>query len=217
MDSITTLIQRQKKISYPDPCESTLLTLPISASTIAILSEPEVATVIEPVAADADIALGHGISAAPVVPTVDTSLEAETTGAQGVVPIGESDGERRCDKLSSNVALQQLRLHRGETVITSIVAGGVSPIYTTGAIEVQIEFANVVGQESNMGEISVLSYMIEWLTNSDETALSTISSSVRVDAASIKDGDEVDLVPDNSGCFWLSACGHCVKIRHVRS
>jgi hypothetical protein len=40
-NSLTTLLSRRKKTVYPDPPESTLLTLPVSASTLRSLALPE--------------------------------------------------------------------------------------------------------------------------------------------------------------------------------
>lgn len=186
-DSLKILLSRQKKTIYPDPNESTLLTLPLSTSTLrtsALVEATEWEEASAKNSSASDIARLQEHSIPPKdresvslfediesVPSVLSSRSAITAEEDGLPEMGLSDEpatqlSARCSHrtrhkvTSSGIA----ELTQGVPQDNSIIVAREPQFHVAGALEIHIEYTatmTVPGANRNDSEIV---YSIEWLS-----------------------------------------------------
>lgn len=211
LSSITTLLHRRKKTSCPDPCESTLLTLRRSESTLAALGQGEVGSISKPT----DTIPNTSQVSVPVLWTVPTE-NAHITTNETEVP--NREGPKRTGipiKISSRPQhLQEVLLEQGKVHSFSLNLGDVSPIYTTGNLEIQIDYDRIASHSNKSSSSDAISYCVEWLQRGEK--LSCRYSTRRVINATMLE-EEMKLDRESSSCFLLFVRGHYVKLQRVAS
>jgi hypothetical protein len=186
-DSLKILLSRQKKTIYPDPNESTLLTLPLSTSTLRTSALAEATEREEASAKNSsanDIARLREHSTSPRdrksvslseriqgVPSVLGSRSAVTAEEDGLPKMGLSD--QPATQLSARCSPRTTRhkvttcdiaeLIQGVTQVSSIVVAHEPQCHTAGALEIYIEYtAEMAALGANRNDLEIV-YSIEWL------------------------------------------------------
>ncbi len=223
---ISTSLSRQRVASYPHPNESTLLTLPISASTLhglvvsdTVLKEegqpshvqmqnisqierlPVILPSQKPVSESSEIIP----RASSLVRTGDVLNEESNGNTSQVIPSTLSSSQG----LSSDCApVNEYTLLRGQTLFKSLKVDHKTPLFTAGHLEVQIEYSPT--RTTSDSHPHKLSYGIEWLTVDEaKTAMEGHASSV-FSAESLE--GEISHSVDDTNCFYITARGSILKI-----
>jgi hypothetical protein len=167
-NSLTTLLSRQQKTVYPDPHESTLLTLPESVSTLRSLALPEAVEGEDlqpqkPNNSEKDrmpfIILNPK---APSKRTPSTSPAARTCDI-----LIQPPNDIRLKKLrspwgpSSDSTVDNYTLLQGQILSKSVEVNHASPLYKAGHLEIQIEYSTALNQIMPNSHPMNLSYSID--------------------------------------------------------
>jgi hypothetical protein len=178
-NSLTTLLARRQKTVYPDPNESTLLTLPVSVSTLCSLALPEAAIkeegeALQPKTPDRSETEGIPFilsnlktlsessvsipSASPAARIGDVLIQpSNDIASQTILSTLSSSG----GLLSDSISLDNYTLLQGQILSKSIKVNHASPLYTAGLLEVQIEYSTGPSRITPNSRPSNLSYSIE--------------------------------------------------------
>ncbi|KAK0616702.1 hypothetical protein B0T14DRAFT_251330 [Immersiella caudata] len=234
-ESLSLLVSRAAKMRYPDPNESTLLTLPWSASTLrgvppvvanlepdipveeTPLQQPAVTdspkdhtpqTSSTPHSEELEVAIGVKSAREEAQPDPKASShDAESTGQLTISP--PSKQEEASTSTRPFQDLQDNELVQGQVLRSNLKVNGVSPLYDAGLIRVRVEYAGTM--EGPTATSAELEFGVEWLSEKDaEVAWRGESVSV-IDAASLV--GEVSLVLPDSNCLYIGAWRCVMKVR----
>lgn len=157
-ESLSTMLSTQKRIMFPFPQESTLLTLPISVSTLESIVpglsplsiRSEELTSEDSHSASVHESQGHALDIESAVSIVKNSVTEDSMGSDDL-----------SFKASSNSDDLPVDLLYPGTSLTKQMKS-ISPLYTAGSLEVQIECD---GPSRSVNALTNgLVYTIEWLT-----------------------------------------------------
>jgi hypothetical protein len=223
-NSIATLLSRKQKTVYPDPNESTLLTLPVSLSTMCSLeavskedraaSQPRTpdspeAEKISSILPNTKIFSGSSkstLSASPAARISDASIQPSNKIASQIIhsSLSSSRGISLDSTSVDNYALRQ-----GQVLPNSVEVNHTSPLYTAGPLEVQIEYSIGHSRITPNNHPTNLSYRVEWLTIDEAERVLEQSSSI-FSAESLE--HEISYAIDDSNCFYITARGSVLKL-----
>ncbi|KAF2685019.1 hypothetical protein K458DRAFT_486710 [Lentithecium fluviatile CBS 122367] len=219
-NSLKSLLSRQQKTIYPDPNESTLLTLTASASTLcgSALSEEIVEQKRKTI--QAQIVMEDNPSIVPSTQAFPTSL-GNIPGASSAIKTEDATtgGKEHMKTLLLNGTASQFPtritadagrdLIQGVMLSRTIVSGSKSRLFSAGPLEVQIEYTveNAVVSHSASEE---LGYSIEWLTGEEVERLQEYRAASFVDAEALQDDILHEL--DDQNCLFIAARETAIKI-----
>ena len=223
-NSLTTLLSRQQKTVYPDPPESTLLTLPVSVSTLRSLALPEAVFKKEGEVLQPQTPNPSETDKLPFIfsnpkalsePSERTPSASPTARAGDVLIQPSNDitsqtlpSPRRLS--SDSTSVDNYTLLQGQILSKGVEVNHASPLYDAGHLEVQIEYSTGPSQITPNGHPRNLSYSIEWLAVGDaERVLEQHASSI-VSAESLE--GEISHNLDDLNCFYITARGSVLKI-----
>ncbi|TVY28202.1 hypothetical protein LHYA1_G003353 [Lachnellula hyalina] len=216
-NSLTTLLSRQQKTVYPDPHESTLLTLSVSMSTLSssALPEAEEGVVLQPQIpnrSETDKILSN--PKAPSKPSERTP-SSPTARTDDVLIQPSNDITPKTlpsprELSSDSISVESCTLLRGQILSKGVEVNHASPLYDAGHLEVQIEYSIGPSQITPNSHPSDLSYSLEWLAVGEaEKVLEQHASSI-VNAESLE--GEISHGLDDLNCFYITARGSVLKI-----
>jgi OTT_1508-like deaminase len=233
-NSIRTLLLRQQRTDYPHPNESTLLTLPVSASTLRSLALLEAVTLddretMQPQQFNNTAAEGnHLISSSPqdclALENVDDANYAEQTEA---IIAGPDHVKTQTSPviagqpvplilsapqglLSRSTVDDNSELIQGQMLSRSIKVNHKSKLYNAGHLEIQIEYSIQPSQIVPHSTARKFAYGIKWLTVEDVERLQEHEATSIIDAESL-DG-EISLEVDELNCVYISGRGSILKV-----
>jgi hypothetical protein len=234
-NSLMTLLSRQRKTVYPDPNESTLLTLPKSASTIhsSVLSDvirkEEEAVQAQPTDGTGTKNNPSRASSIQTLPVMSGNiLSASSATETGAATIGvkedlnnlpldnsasrsvRSDAHSPPDFLSKSTANDTGDLIQGMMLSRNIAVGNKSPLYAGGSLEAQIEYPMEAGLTLSDGASKELCYDIEWVAVEEATRLKERQAASIIDAEALQGETPHEL--DDQNCLFLAARGVIIKI-----
>lgn len=224
--SLDTLLSRRQKTDYPCPNESTLLTLATSISTIArsivspssFMHSMGARSEINEIpnddnSHDTSLAMSSGsLTARP--PEVESGLSSrtadDTTATDEIRPCASVISE-----LSDSTSADELNgfhlLSRGLTLTRSLKASRrLSPLYTTGPLEVQIEYDN--DSSSATTDTNKLRYNIEWLSVDDPKVMEEKCHSDCVIDVDSLEGEMLHTICDEKN-LYVVAQGTAIRLR----
>ena len=216
-NSLTTLLSRRQKTVYPDPPGSTLLTLPLSASTLRsfALPEAEEGECLQPQIPNRSetekILSNPKVLSKPSERTPSSPI-ARTSGVliQPSNDITPKTPPSPRELSSDSISVESYTLLQGQILSKGVEVNHTSPLYDAGHLEVQIEFSTGPNQITPNSHSSNLSYSIEWLAVGEaERVLKQHASSI-VNAESLK--GEISYSLDDLNCFYITARGSVLKI-----
>lgn len=212
---------RQQNTVYPDPPESTLLTLPVSASTLRSLALPEAVIKEEGEALQAETPNRSETDKLPFILSNPKALSeplektspAARIGGVSIQPSNYITSQTLPSprKLSSDsISVDDYTLLQGQILSKGVEANHASTLYDAGHLEVQIEYSTRLSQITPNGHPGNLSYSIEWLAVDEaERVLEQHASSI-VSAESLE--GEISHNLDDLNCFYITARGSVLKI-----
>lgn len=233
-NSLMTLLSRQRKTLYPDPNESTLLTLPTSASTLRSLVLSEVIGGKEAVQvqrADKTIAEDNPLIASSIqtLPMVAGDiLSASSATETEAATLGTKEGVRNpsSNDTASQPVRSDLRSHQkfpskgsaddsgeliqGVMLSRSIAIGNRSPLYTAGSLEAQIEYPMENTPTLSDGASRELSYAIGWVAEEEVNRLQEHRAASIIDAEALQ--GETPHKLDDQNCLFIAAREAVIKI-----
>jgi len=226
-NSLRTLLLRQQKTVYPDPNESTLLTLPVSGSTLRSLALPEPVIGEETEVMQPQPINDTAAENSPLIPSPNSAawIEAAIAGPEQDVKIQLSSDVTSQPVLSTLLGHHGLtskstvddngELIQGQILSRSIEVGNTSRFYTAGSLEVQIEYPTGPGLMISNGTPRKLAYGIEWLTVEEAERLREHQATSIIDAESLE--GEISVEVDDLNCLYVTARGSLLKILlHLR-
>ena len=186
-DSLEILLSRHKKTVYPDPNESTLLTLPLSTSTLrtsalAVAAEREEASANNSPANYPGRLVEHSISLddrASVYSSTDVESISLVLGSRSTLTAEEdrvpetglpdqhaTQLSSRCSPLTNchnNTTSHIAELVQGVPQVSNIVTAHEPHFHTAGPLELHIEYTSGTASGSNKNNAEI-AYSIEWLS-----------------------------------------------------
>jgi hypothetical protein len=232
--SLHTLVSKRRKTIYPDPNESTILTLATSTSTLrsSLLSREtnkELRTVQSPTK---DTVVHQDSSGASSVSTVRAPLETtSTTGCAtgnksrtletgtNAESLPENDNARnsfpRHSRSSQPMPLGEnnsdvVALVQGKTLACNVAVGIASPFYVAGSLETQIEYPIEEAMALSGGSASDIACRLEWIKLEEADRLYEHRAASIVDVAALQGDSTYEL--DSQNCLFLVARGVLMKI-----
>jgi hypothetical protein len=234
-NSLTTLLSRNQKTVYPDPNESTLLTLPASVSTLRSLPFSEVVRgKREAVQANPPDGTTAGNSLLVPQRTCGFTMSSENvSSSSSALEWKVSTTEAKDDvnielsrQISSQLAFQNLcsprmlllnntdndsgRLIQGRLQSNSVAIDHEPQLFTAGPLEIYIEYMIEKIPTSSKGASKELGYGIEWLPVGEASKLLEHNAASIIDAEALQDETSHEL--DDQGCLFIAAQGAVVKI-----
>lgn len=211
--TLSTLLVKRKRITYPDPNESTLLSLPHSVSTASITARP----------------VEKETSITPTLPIEDAKAETSyhQLSLQGQTmlpadfaagPIGASAhntllSQSCCSSALSNASTSKestsdnyIKLDQGHLVPGSTKTGALPHVISAGPLELIIEHSAEPTRGEPGKSRSKISYGIEWL-ESNET-MQQLQAHTVIDIESLKG----EVTYDVGGTFFVAGWGSIVKV-----
>ncbi|KAE9373333.1 hypothetical protein N431DRAFT_504021 [Stipitochalara longipes BDJ] len=223
-NSLTTLLSRQQQTVYPDPPESTLLTLPVSASTLRSLALPEAVTKEEREVLQPQIPRSSETDKVPFIPSNLKAPSGPLERIPSVCPAARtgdalnrysnhatSQTDPSAQRLSSNgISVDDYTLLQGQMLSKDVEANHTSPLYDAGHLEVQIEYTIGPSQITPNSHPRNLAYGIELLTAGQaERVLEQHESSI----FSVESFEgEISHNLDDQNCFYITARGSVLKV-----
>lgn len=231
-ESLSLLLSRSAKTSYPDPNESTLLTLPPSISTLRSVPlvanlEPAVLVGERPLpAAVTDSAGDETIQLSSSPPNQELEAAIGDTSAQEETQL-EPGGSLHNTENTSQLAilapstqggtftsietprdLEDKELVQGQVLRSNLKVNNVSPLYDAGLIRVQVEYAGTKGDST--AKSAELQFGVEWLSAEDAEIAWKQKTVPVIDAASLM--GEVSHVLHESNCLYVGAQQSVMKV-----
>ncbi|XMA13651.1 hypothetical protein WAI453_006442 [Rhynchosporium graminicola] len=218
--SLITLLSRQKKSGYADPRESTLLTLPVSASTICSLVQPE--------AEEHDFLLrqipsGSGMDKMPLLsshlqaisnPSDETRIAGSIVWTDSaVVQAGNgiiSELPHPQGLSSERMTLGDCILVQGQILSNSIEVNHLSPLFDAPCLRIQIEYSTGRSQITPNSQPEKLSYSVEWLQASEAERVMDKHPSLVFSAESLECGGST--TQGDLDCFYITAGNSVLRI-----
>lgn len=223
-NSLKVLLSRQQKIIYPDPNESTLLTLPTSASTLRgpALSEEVIGEKEKTIQAQQNSEMvvkdkPSIVSSTLAFPTSSGNMpgasSAIKTGAaitkakeHAIVPLSNKTAPQSPIKCTAHAGGDFVQ---GVMLSSTIVGGTKSRLYAAGPLEVQIQYAVEKARISD-GASKKLGYGIEWLTGEEAGRLQEHRAASFVDVEALQ--GEILHELDDQNCLFIAARKTAIKI-----
>lgn len=232
--SLDTLLSRGTKTFYPDPNESTLLTLPVSATTLcsqrphhsaAVQSsgedsrtQPMIETAEEATAENSPLeapkSSSDSLSNGKLSPIVEELEMTKYTGMDQVCLNNNTSPISSLPELMSNITVGDDGQTSGSGQLPETVgANGTSPFYSDGVLEIQVEYA--AGATTSGGLPKQLPFSIEWLGDID-----AIDRVREIDPQPIFDADssegELSLSLNDQRSVYITAKGSLAKLTFGR-
>ncbi|KAI1379049.1 hypothetical protein F4677DRAFT_410410 [Hypoxylon crocopeplum] len=211
-EGLKTLFERGRKTVYPDPNESTLLNLPWSTSTLALVPSPKANIIVEDVREVAppskdelmheSVLVDDEDSKEPLSEVEVVALATPSTDSQRIDNVPELLSATGTSSEDSSCSEEDLIIQRGEIKARAVKKGKASPLYTAGPLEVQVEYAADPDLQAPHRRRKKLSYSVEWLNPDDASRLRNQGDVPIVELASM-DG-EIDHNTDTGGCVYIS-------------
>ncbi|PQE33415.1 Heterokaryon incompatibility protein [Rutstroemia sp. NJR-2017a WRK4] len=231
-DSLTTLFSRRQKTVYPDPNESTLLTLPVSTSTVRSISKPEPNIevndeMMQPLPTDhmakesdntildsrpSPKLLNYSIDSKPSAESSFANIEKEVeaqlsnNGLSQLVPSLSSTEELPYDVVFGS----DYRLIQGEMLSKSVRINSKSSLYNVGPLEVQIGYSIEPSLTTPERYSKELPFNIEWLTMDEGRELRDQQTASIIDAE-LLEGETLHSL-DDLNCLYIAAQKSILRI-----
>jgi hypothetical protein len=223
--SLAMLLSRRRKTVYPDPNESTVLTLPFSVSTIGSLVLPDGMTkeerLMQPQQTNSIAAQNnHSLSG---LESMSASSESKVSMIRTEVAIAMTEGSisTTSDSISSTMSSSQdsssegavdqtSNLIQGHAVSKSIGVGCTSQLHTTGPLKIQIEYSAEPGPTMSRSNPRRLAYSIKWLTMKEIERLHEHQAAAIIDGESLE--GESAHESDESNCLYIAGGGSILQI-----
>jgi hypothetical protein len=212
--SIATLILRGQKTVYPDPNESTLLTLPYSASTLrSLLSSREV------------IGKQESFMQPPRSRSTSTNQDSKAESEKVTSYIEKEPKDEDLATSSSNIGLTRASAsgsvrevslcsidENGKDLIQGreLILGGEKNLYNAGHLELHTVIAEREPQAQLSGTHQYPKYSLEWLIPEDVESFKARGNDVVVDVNSLQQETTYEL--NEEGCLLIATRGVLVKI-----
>ncbi|CZT13559.1 uncharacterized protein RAG0_17048 [Rhynchosporium agropyri] len=218
--SLITLLSRQKKSGYPDPPESTLLTLPVSTSTICslVLPGPEEHDFLLP-----QIPSGSGIDKMPLISShlQAISNSSNETGIAGSIVWTDSAVVQAGNDItpelpfpqglsSERMTLGDYTLVQGQILSNIIEVNHASPLFDAPCPGIQIEYSTERSQIIPNSQPEKLSYSVEWLQASEAKRVMDKHPSLVFSAELLKCGGSIN--QGDLDCFYITAGNSVLRI-----
>ncbi|KAH8656125.1 hypothetical protein BGZ60DRAFT_546315 [Tricladium varicosporioides] len=187
--SLTTLFSRQQKTFYADPNESTLLTLPMSASTLSSLFS-------ESTSSTSSITRASDVLIQPPSEIASKTLPSARSSSRGLS--------------SESISVDSYKLLQGQILSQCVENNYTSPLYTAGNLEVQIEYSIGPDQVTPNIRPKNLSYSIEWLPGDEAERVREQYASSILNAESLE--GEISHYVGDLNYFYITALGSVLKI-----
>ncbi|TGO44494.1 hypothetical protein BCON_0509g00010 [Botryotinia convoluta] len=231
-NSLLTLISRRQKTVYPDPNESTLLTLPISTSTVRSIAQPEPNIedqneMIQPLLSNHTVKESDNmmLDSRPSPKLFDHLISNESSAESSF-----ANAKKEVEAQPSNNSLSQLAssilsteellsnvvfgnnwgLAQGQMLSESIRSNSTSSLYNAGSLEVQIGYSigtSLITPERGSKE---LLFNIEWLTTDEGERLRGQQAVSIIDAESLE--GETFHPLDDLNCLYIAARKYILRI-----
>ncbi|KAK2595134.1 hypothetical protein QQS21_007160 [Conoideocrella luteorostrata] len=210
--SICTMLQRRAKTIYPFPNESTILTLPVSTSTLASLichSEHGEGIIA------AQLPLASDIARLETGDSILQSAASHSTEIIGTIQqdycnsLSESDDHEPCEPAPSQDQL--VSLTKGVKTSAEVIASRSSPIYEAWPLQVQVEKNDTATKPSCKGEnLPSIHFSIEWLSEEEARQIRRENPRLIIDAGSME--SEVTIKLGDSDNFFIAARDAMVRM-----
>jgi hypothetical protein len=235
-DSLKNILSKHTRIVYPDPNESTLLSLPLSTSTLRTLVLSEATreerksiqshlvnntvgsrnqSTSSKVRTTLSLKDGSSCSSAlnPKVSMIIAERDSPTIGLSDWIATQALSGDVHLpgtDSLQDTTAFD-LELAQDTLRQDSIVIARESKSYSAGPLEISIEYAADAKSDISRNSLKAF-YSIKWLSIEEANELLGCKTASVVDVEALRDQDIVSLAIDNQKGLLMMARGALVRI-----
>lgn len=235
-DSLRVLLLRKQKTAYPDPNESTLLTLPFSASTLRSTTLSDNVEDIDVMKRQQTVRSNHSTtSGSQISSMLSENINITRCAAQieGTIPELEpaKEGELEVEELkvqpsngikfqsapsilsiiSSNSAFDDnSELIQGRMLSRSVKVNQKTNLYNAGSLEIQLEYSTERSEMISNSTPRKLAYGIKWLTVEEMEMLQENQATSIIDAEAIY--GEMSYEVDEMNCLYITGRGSTLKI-----
>jgi len=233
--SLYSIVSKRRKTVYPDPNESTLLTLAASTSTLrsSLLSRATrrdleaVQTLSHDDVVQGDSSETSSISTvkAPVeevqvvgCATNDTCVTIEEEAKAESLPVNDTASEVVPIYSYSRRAMSPrddngdvVALVPGQPLSCTIAAGNISPFYAARSLETQIEYPAEEAQMDTDGTPKDVEYDLEWVVDREAGRQYEHRAASVIDTETLLGESTYEL--DDQNCLFFAARGVLMKIR----
>ena len=236
-NSLKTLLARCQKTVYPDPHESTLLTLPISTSTLRSLALSEVIrekTRREKGSSADEMNGGQDALVLTDIQALKSSSEdVRSTGfvfdVGATTTVAEDDVEtKQLNQVTPQLVPEDYRttqapppdvttdhssrlLPKTSLLSKSVAVAYKPPVYTAGPLEIYLEYEIDSTPAPSRGASRMLSHEIRWLPAKEATELLKDKAASVIDVEALQ--DEISHELDDQSCLFIMARGAVVKMK----
>lgn len=215
LESIELMMERRQKIYYPDPNESTLLTIPHSFSTEEDSGSSET---IRPPEGQSSLSRRHGSSislrhaqqaeATETIPQIDTAVMVE--------PVGEKDPATGDDAVDEIISLRPEGLVQDQTVTCELQANDAPQRYYAWPLNLEVEYT--VGPGGPLGggssDVARVKYSLTWLSDQDKAEIGQSKDAKIIEGDTIK--DQIQLDPQDLRNLYISVGKTVLKFEEVQ-
>ncbi|CAO2651288.1 Nn.00g095850.m01.CDS01 [Neocucurbitaria sp. VM-36] len=236
--SLRTLLERNKKTVYPDPNESTLLTLAVSTSTLRTLAlsegiragrRPDQTHLVDETRVQLDLLVSPSNQASAIssehIGTANSESDIETSSMGTKDSIGSSPSNQVASQLflrnpcssrapsSRRTSDDDWKLVQETDLVQGVAVNSKSRLYTAGCLEIHLEYPINPTLGLAEGTSKDLSCGIEWLPDKEARGILEHKAMSVIDVETLQDEKSHEL--DDQKCLYLRAHGVVVKImRH---
>jgi hypothetical protein len=237
--SLKTIFSRKKKTAYPDPNESTLLSLALSTSTLRTLALSEAtgrnsrstrSHIASDIAGSRDHVAPSKIQTPPLSSNDESSSIISALSSESGMSVAERDSPKpaQSDSIETQVSPKDLCLRGPSPNKTttgldlqlvqdtlradSIIVARESKSYSAGPLEISIEYT-ADDTKSSVPESGLETfYNIKWLSREEASGLLESNIAAVVDVEALREQETVALEIDSQGGLLVMARGTLVRI-----
>jgi hypothetical protein len=213
-ESVRIMLMRRQKISYPDPNESTVLTIPYSISTEGSAGSSET---IRPPKGQYSLRQSHASAV-----SLETVRQKEAFGtipqietAPAVERVGEKDPATEDHGVEEIISLPPEALVQDQTVSCELQANGAPRRYHARPLTLEVEYTVGPGGPLRGGstDVAKVKYSLTWLSDQEKAQIGQSKDAKIIEGNNVK--DQIQLDPQDLRNLYISVGKTMLKFEEM--
>lgn len=213
--SLAALLRTRNKTTYPDPNESTLLTIALSATTISTGMAKEDAGEKVSLSSMSDVAIHSGCGSLVFRENQTSAGDVVMKHSGDDVSVADSSKSRSTLASPADAKSGIELMTPGRIQSVAVESRDAYRIFRAGLLEIHVENPRATGQPASGLGVDEVMCNLEWLTGEEAQKLREKNPHGFIDIEALRTGVELRVqCPD---CFYISAKGSFLRLRCPRS